>query len=272
VKTVAQLFVGIALGAVSIGILVWLIARRGRSRWNRADTLALLSFLATAAIGVVQIVQGAQESPAATERAAAPSQPAIDYVDELPPVKGRAAKPTDVITGHGLQVPKPGMFFSFSDFNGVSRKITYEDWNTIVATSSVPVVVPVRIDPSWGPTKTDLRRSQYLANLVGEPPSGTVDARTIISWRLAEDQVATAILLVNARDAPVNITGLNLTMRTPGGKTVLEGSFFGEGSHSVRVSPHSAYLTHLRWTGRQAERWEAPDSVNADLRLRWTQT
>jgi hypothetical protein len=162
-------------------------------------------------------------------------------------VEGRAASPSDITEGP-LTITDPRAKIEITNVAGVSKTITFRDWNTIVATSMVPVEVNLAVDQSLNVSPTAVRRIQYLADLVGIQ-DGVVDFRAVLYVRISGDKVVALVLIVNGRPNAVNITSLDVIVSDPDHRShqFLNASFFSE-ADPLSVAAKTSLFTYLVFT------------------------
>jgi hypothetical protein len=203
--------------AVIVAILINRRRKRARKRvlqgsapaskkWEKPEAwgivVAFLTLASSTAIGVAQLVD-AQGVPSPGSNGPG----STSYVDQGIPVEGRAASPSDITEGP-LTIANPGAKIGITNLAGVSKTITFRDWNTIVATSMVPEEVNLIFDSSLKVSPASVRRLQYLADLMGMQ-DGAVDFGAVEYVRISGDTVLAFVLAVNGRPNAVNITGLH---------------------------------------------------------------
>jgi hypothetical protein len=82
-------------------------------------------------------------------------------------VSGRASRPTDIRDG-GIDITSQSkeISFDFGPRGADSIVIPYDDWNTVIGTSRVPIDVGLMLDPGYNADDTMRNRFQYLADRI----------------------------------------------------------------------------------------------------------
>lgn len=162
-------------------------------------------------------------------------------------MEGRAASPSDITAGPpALTITNPGAEIQFTNLAGVSKMITFRDWNTIVATSMVPEEVNLTIDSSLNlnPSPTAVRRLQYLADLMGIQ-DGAVDLGALGYVRISGDKVVAPVLVVNGRPNAVSITSLHVIVWDDRGSHEFLNAYFYSEAQSLLVPAKTSLFTYL---------------------------
>jgi len=265
-----RLMMGLILAVVGLLLVLAVVVRRflqshktdsggrGDGRSQRLDTLRVTGTVVgilSLAVGVVQVVQAEVLSRRETRAGTA-------YVDEMPPLEGRARQPTDIMA-NGLRITDPSAKFSFTNLRNLRQTITYGDWNTIVGTTRVPELVKVLIDGAFEPSATTVRRTQYLANLVGPPLAGEVKPKSIASFRVDEKTVVSLLFFVNGRQESVRVTALDYKQTTTAeGKVLLDTH--SEYSKPPQVPAMTSYFTFYVWPSEAASR-VTPEQLGGNI-------
>lgn len=241
-------------------------AQEGK-KWEKPEVwgtaVAILALASSTAIGVAQLVnaQGASSSGPNVSGS-------TNYVGQEIPVEGRAASPSD-ITAPPLTITDPRGAIRITNLAGVSETITFRDWNTIVATSMVPVEVNLDIDPTLRSiSATALRRLQYLADIMGMQ-DGAVDFGAIRYIRISGDKVLALVLAVNGRPNAVSITSVHVAVSNDSGsQQFLNGSFFSK-THSLFVAAKTSLFTYLVFNEKTPASF-ASGSYHTDYYINYT--
>lgn len=168
------------------------------------------------------------------------------------PVSGRVPRPTDTDAG-GVNVrAKSGLEFGGGSESKVkSVVIAYDDWNTIVGTSSVPPDVGVMLDPGYNASDIVQRRFQYLADRISLLGIAKFDELGILSSPGYGKYTLTAALYNPTNDV-YELSGLSANIASaPLGVTIANHTFYSA-DHGGCIIPartvYFAFLTFPRYT------------------------
>jgi hypothetical protein len=227
--------VGIAL---AVGLLAgWLASRSGAATvrgWRREDTFAVAGLALTA----LPIVLGLGAPPL--------REPAPLAAGEIPAVENRASQPVEQ-SAPGIILQEGGSF-TVEPFSGPAFTVTAADWNTIWSQSRVPALIDVMIDRTLEPNATTVRRTQYLANIIGRR-AGQCAAKSVGHFK-QDGQVFSFVFFVNGRNTAIRVTSLDVELSGRDGET-LRNHFLSK-DEPVDVPAHTAYFTVLRWDKRES--------------------
>lgn len=164
------------------------------------------------------------------------------------PVADRAAKPTDMNEG-GINVLAPDLEFSGgSESKIASVTIAYDDWNTIIATSRVPVDVGLMLDPGMNAGDVARNRLQYLADRIWLLGITKFDELGIISTREYGDYMLTAAVYNPTGDVDeISSLGIRITS-TPPRVTLADHTFYGASHGGCIIPAHTVYFAYLTFT------------------------
>jgi len=229
--------------ALASAILLFTRRRKGRgehrrSEWdvgNKISAVSLVLGTLLSAGGLGWNIYNSGRPPQAPKPAA---------FDESVVVEKRSSKPTE-FAGHPIELKAPGAKFTFQNLAGVRKVMTYADWNTIVATSQVPELVKVAIDPDLNATATMARRTQYLADLVGIQ-DGRVTP-TIVRYFInpADKKLVGFLFVVNGLSSRVSIDRLNVKVTDATTGTVLVDNSFNPAGQAVPAK--TSYFTLVKF-------------------------
>jgi hypothetical protein len=215
-------------------------------KWGRPAAwgivVAILTLASSTAIGVAQLVNSHEASSAGQNGSGS-------YVGESILVKDRAAYPSD-IDAPGPALTRPQAKFVFTNVARVPEVITFREWNTIVATSEVPIDVNLAIDPKLNInfTATSIRRLQYLADVMGMQDDA-VDVGTVGYARNSSgSEVESGVLIINGRSTSVNVTNLQVTVRNEGGSQEYLNGYFFSPQQPLFIPAKTSLFTYLGFT------------------------
>lgn len=175
-------------------------------------------------------------------------------------VTGRATAPTD-INAHGIVISKPGDAFRSSLPGGRELVITYDDWNTIVASTKIPKQVRVRIDPAFNPTATTGNRVQYLADLVGLDVHQRIDAIGLLAT-VKNGRLIGIPLIRNSDAHDHRLTLLQVKLMRQSSRQLLqEGTFYDASTEHLNLPARSSYLALLDFGRSKVARDELTNIV-----------
>lgn len=161
------------------------------------------------------------------------------------PVPGRAARPTDTYAG-GINVLGKNLEFGGPPGSKLkSVTISYGDWNTIVATSKVPVDVGLMIDPGINANDVVRNRFQYLADRIWRMGIYKFAELTVLSSPEYGAYTAT-VALYNPTDNVNAISSLGITVTSNPPETTIASHIFYGAPHSECLIPaHTVYFAYL---------------------------
>lgn len=128
-------------------------------------------------------------------------------------VVGRSHHLAD-LHGPGIDMPR-GSMMSLSIGKHYELTIKAADWDTIVATSHVRVLVGVEFAPNWNTkdyTYTTRNRFQYLANVISQHYDGINFEPLSIAPGISKDHVVEDAALYNPTYKVAKLSGLKITI------------------------------------------------------------
>lgn len=161
-------------------------------------------------------------------------------------VVGRSAKPAD-ITAPGIQMPN-GSIFTVS-LGKYVLTIKASDWNTIVGTSQVRVLVGVEFAPDWNTkdyTYTTRNRFQYLADEISLHYHGTNFEPLSIAPGVSNGVVVEDAALYNPTYEVSKLSGLKVTIiNSFVRRVVATGIFYAKPESAIIIPGRTVYFARL---------------------------
>lgn len=161
------------------------------------------------------------------------------------PVSGRAARPVDTDAG-GINVLGKNLEFGGPPGSKPeSVTISSGDWNTIIATSKVPVDVGLMIDPGINANDLIRNRFQYLADRISLMGISKFAELTVISSPEYGAYTAT-VALYNPTDDVNEISSLGITITSNSPEaTIASHTFYGAPHNECLIPAHTVYFAYL---------------------------
>ena len=159
-------------------------------------------------------------------------------------VSGRAAKPTDVEVG-GIDVVAKDLEFGAGPTSVV---ISHDDWNTIIATSHVPIDVGLMLDPGYNADDLIRNRFQYLADRISLLGISKFTMIGIISSP-AYGKYMSTVAIYNPTDQVAQISGLSVRISSsPPNITIANDVFYSESRGGCLIPAHTIYFAYLAFS------------------------
>lgn len=164
------------------------------------------------------------------------------------PVSGRATQPVDVNAG-GIEVKAGELEFGGGPRAKVaSVTISHDDWNTIIATSRVPVDVGLMIDPGFNPDDLTHNRFQYLADRISLLGITKFDELGIIGSQVYGNYMLTTAIY-NPTGQVDEITGLGVRITSaPPNTTIADHTFSWSSRGGCIIPAHTVYFAYLTFS------------------------
>ena len=176
-----------------------------------------------------------------------PSPTAPNRSDPCSPsvaVMKRAPSPTDELA-QGIQLGKDG---KLNVGTGTSKelRIASNDWNTIDASSYVPICVPMELDPAYSVAdRTTINRFQYLADRLSAYP----DSHNIKSFYLSQDNNGEALGVVlafwNQTTSLQRLHGLTIDISESPPATTVTDAAIPDLDFAFVIQPKSIYIREV---------------------------
>jgi hypothetical protein len=178
-----------------------------------------------------------------SSRSHAPTAPPYGPVQ----VSGRARRPTDVNAG-GINVRGRDLEFGGgSDAKVTSVTISHDDWNTIIATSRVPVDVGLMLDPGYNASGIAQNRFQYLADRISKLGIIKFDELGILGSQVYGNyMLTTAIYNPTGQVDEISGLGVKITSKPP--KIIIANHTFYRLHHGGCIIPaRTVYFAFLKF-------------------------
>jgi hypothetical protein len=161
-------------------------------------------------------------------------------------VSGRASRPTDIRDG-GIDVTSQSkeINFDFGPHGSDSIVIPYDEWNTVIGTSRVPIDIGLMLDPGYNADDTMRNRFQYLADRIALFGLSAFNVIGVDSSPAYGKYMAT-IAIDNPTDQVTRISNLRIRISTGSPKIVVANRKFYNLTHGGCIVPaHNVYLAYL---------------------------
>jgi hypothetical protein len=155
-------------------------------------------------------------------------------------VANRAAHPTET-DAPGLKLPAGQLSF---DLGNQTITVTADDWNTIVATSEVPALATVALDPYFHPNATSRNRFHYLADVIAQANGPNFGLYGVGSYAEQID-VVTLATWVNPADEPLRMISRTVTITAADATVESAGTFYTSAGHSIVIPAHGVSFARL---------------------------
>lgn len=160
-------------------------------------------------------------------------------------VSGRAARPVDIDAGAINVLARDLEFGGPPGSKLASVTISYDDWNTIIATSRVPVDIGLMLDPGINADDLIRNRLQYLADRISLMGISKFAQMTILSSPGYGAYNAT-VALYNPTSDVDEISSLGITIKSkPPQVTIASHKFYSTAHGGCIIPAHTVYFAFL---------------------------
>ena len=177
-------------------------------------------------------------------------------------VSGRAPRPTSIEAG-GIEVVSRAKEINFNlGLHGSDKiVISYDDWNTIIGTSDVPIDVGLMLDPGYNADDTMRNRFQYLADRISLFRLSAFNVIGVDGSPAYGKYMAT-VAIYNPTDQVTKIANLRIRISSQSPNSVIANRAFYDVSHGGCIVPaHTIYFAYLAF----AKTSVVPNGTSYDL-------